>query len=77
MRLSYGSDWWDSGHIPLKLRTSVDKLIHEERISSWQVSNTKNDTEYLRFGHIGDIIVNSWNGCFEQFFREQIKIIPK
>jgi hypothetical protein len=41
MRLSNGSDWWDSGHIPLKLRTSVDKLIHEERISSWQVTIQK------------------------------------
>jgi DNA-binding MarR family transcriptional regulator len=77
MRTSYGSDWWNSGYIPLKVRANVDKLIHEELSSSWQISDTNIDTEYLQFGNIGNIIFNNWKDCFEQFFHDQIKIIPK
>lgn len=77
MRLKYGSDWWNSGHIPLKVKDNVDKLIHEEHSLGWQVSETNNDTEYLQFGHIGNIIINNWRDCFEQFFNDQIKITSK
>jgi hypothetical protein len=77
MRSTYGSDWWNSGHIPLKVRDNVDKLTDEERSLSWQVSVTNNDTEYLQFGNIGSIIVNNWKECFEQFFHDQIRIASK
>jgi hypothetical protein len=77
MRLKYGSDWWNSGHIPLKVKENVDKMINYERGLGWQVSEISNDTEYLQFGHIGNIIYKNWKECFEQFFHDQIKITSK
>jgi Swt1-like HEPN len=55
----------------------VDKLISDESSLGWQISETNNDTEYLRFGHIGNIIFRNWNDCFEQSFHDQIKITSK
>jgi hypothetical protein len=77
MRLRYGSDWWNSGHIPLKVKENVDKLLNDERSLGWQVSETDNDTEYLQFGQIGNIIFKNWKDCFEQIFYDQIKITSK
>jgi hypothetical protein len=77
MRLRYGSDWWNSGHFPVKVKDNVDKLIHEEHSLRWQVSETNNDIEYLQFGHIGNIIFKNWKDCFEQFFHDQTKITSK
>jgi hypothetical protein len=77
MRLRYGSGWWNSGHIPIKVKDNVDKLIQDERSLGWQLSETNNDTEYLQFGHIGNIILKNWKDCFEQFFHDQIKITSK
>lgn len=69
----YGTSWWENG-ITQSLRDKADERKSDENNLGFNISDTRNDIEYLSFPDLNKIIANRWNEVFESIFKDRSTI---
>lgn len=53
-------DWWEKG-IPKKIRDFAQTRFQDAKDNSWLEGDNTELIEFIEFGHLSDIIINSWD----------------